>query len=282
MSFSFVAPRPRHVDELYHQYTRLTAGVPHCLPIGEAFFGEQLVRQREATVLVAEDSAGAALGFAAYTAVSDDQENTGDAVTALFFDNRSVGSALLQECARRSQHLTLAFPASHGMSPIRAYNAGWNGLSDRLAHVGHVLALAGFTPYYRELSMIGDLDAIEHTPVDVPGIDIQFFVEEDGSFRQQAIDGEQKSGVCSYYLLARYTDDPRATRIGYIDGLWVPERARRRGIGRALMLHALAHVRALGCTECWLTTGADNWPAQPLYLALGFAFVDCSASFKRR
>ncbi|HEU5086966.1 MAG TPA: GNAT family N-acetyltransferase, partial [Roseiflexaceae bacterium] len=219
--------------------------------------------------------------FAAYTTVTDDQENTGDAVTALFFDDMAVGSALLQECARRSQRLTLAFPASHGMSPVRVYNAGWNGLSDHLALVGRVLALAGFTPYYREMSMICDLAASEHMPVDVPGIGIQFVLEEDGSFRQQAIDGEQKSGVCSYYLLSGYTDDPRGARIGYVDGLWVPERARRHGIGRALMLHALAHLHALGCTECWLTTGADNWPAQPLYLALGFAFVDCSASFKR-
>ena len=47
------------------------------------------------------------------------------------------------------------------------------------------------------------------------------------------------------------------------------------------MLRALGHLRRLGCDTCWLTTGADNWPAQPLYLALGFEIVDCSASYRK-
>jgi ribosomal protein S18 acetylase RimI-like enzyme len=47
------------------------------------------------------------------------------------------------------------------------------------------------------------------------------------------------------------------------------------------MLRTLEHMRSLGCHSCWLTTGAENWPAQPLYLALGFEIVDCTASYQK-
>ncbi len=33
---------------------------------------------------------------------------------------------------------------------------------------------------------------------------------------------------------------------------------------------------------CWLTTGADNWEAQPMYLLLGFEIVDTSACYTRQ
>jgi aminoglycoside 6'-N-acetyltransferase I len=277
----FVPPRPEHTPALYAQYTRLTAGVPHCLELSEAAFAGQLLQAEAIDTLVAEGEQGQALGFAAHTHVTDDRDNSAQALTALWFDQLEVGTALLAECRQRAgQGDLLAFPAAHGRSPIRAYNAGWNGLSDRLASQGWLLARAGFRPYYRELHMICDMASQQHAPAEVAGVTIAL-AEEQGTFVQRASQGDQTLGVCEYYLLSRYTDSQRAARIGYVDGLWVRESARRHGIGRALMLHALAHQRSIGCEASWLTTGADNWPAQPLYLGLGFAFVDCSASFRR-
>lgn len=44
------------------------------------------------------------------------------------------------------------------------------------------------------------------------------------------------------------------------------------------MLRALADLRARSREWCWLGTGADNWGAQSLYLALGFTVVDGTLS----
>jgi ribosomal protein S18 acetylase RimI-like enzyme len=89
-------------------------------------------------------------------------------------------------------------------------------------------------------------------------------------------------GVCDYGRLdERVSDDPAAAQWGYIWGLDVVEPMRRRGIGRLLMHRALAHLSAQGCRGCWLTTDATNWPAQALYLTLGFEVVDASTCFGR-
>jgi len=46
---------------------------------------------------------------------------------------------------------------------------------------------------------------------------------------------------------------------------------RRRGIGAALLSHALEQARALGATRVTLLTDGDNARAQALYKRLGFA-----------
>jgi len=46
---------------------------------------------------------------------------------------------------------------------------------------------------------------------------------------------------------------------------------RRRGIGAALLAHALEQARALGATRVTLLTDGDNARAQALYKRLGFA-----------
>ncbi|HZF68169.1 MAG TPA: GNAT family N-acetyltransferase [Gemmatirosa sp.] len=57
----------------------------------------------------------------------------------------------------------------------------------------------------------------------------------------------------------------------WINEIGVAPTHQRRGIGRALMQAALAHGRALGCTEAWLGTEPDNLPARRLYESVGSA-----------
>jgi ribosomal protein S18 acetylase RimI-like enzyme len=47
------------------------------------------------------------------------------------------------------------------------------------------------------------------------------------------------------------------------------------------MIESLERFRRLGRAACWLTTGADNWLAQSLYLSLRFEIVDISACYRR-
>jgi ribosomal protein S18 acetylase RimI-like enzyme len=274
------ALRPEHLPALYRLYRAQTDGLPHCLPPSAARFGADLQGFDPDRMIVAEQG-GVACGFAAVAQVKDDQSNEGDALTALFFEDEPAGQALLDACAARSPAPLLAFPQAHGHGPIQAYNVGWHGLSDRLPAVTRLLTRNGYVPYYRELHLSASLSGDLPEAATIAGIDMLAGIGERGNFLQRAWVGEARLGLCIYQLLADKSDDPRAARTGYVDWLWVDDSLRRRGVARSLMLRAMAHLREIGCEACWLTTGADNWPAQPLYFSLGFEVVDCSACFRR-
>jgi ribosomal-protein-alanine acetyltransferase len=55
-----------------------------------------------------------------------------------------------------------------------------------------------------------------------------------------------------------------------IQTIAVAESARRRGLGRVLMLRMIAEARDRGATELFLEVRADNPSAQTLYESLGF------------
>jgi ribosomal protein S18 acetylase RimI-like enzyme len=55
-----------------------------------------------------------------------------------------------------------------------------------------------------------------------------------------------------------------------IEELAVDERARRQGVGRALIQAALDWAKAQGCSEVEVSTDHDNLDAQAFYRRLGF------------
>lgn len=95
-------------------------------------------------------------------------------------------------------------------------------------------------------------------------------------------------GRHGYYLIA--SDDashPDAPILGYaglrapsgsdqadIQTIAVASSARRRGLGRALMIALLAEARSRGASEVFLEVRADNPHAQALYASLGFEQID--------
>jgi ribosomal protein S18 acetylase RimI-like enzyme len=275
------ALQPEHLADLYRLYRAQTDPLPHCLTPSFARFAADLARPEAGQIIVAA-SADRALGFAALQTVTDDQEQAADAVTTLFFDDDAAGAALLEACAARARPgPLLAFPQASGHVAVQGYNAGWDGLSDRLASQARLLARHGFVPYYRELLLSCGLAA---APPDMPtldGIRLEGGASDNGGERERAWINEERIGLCLFATTEAAADDQRAARVGYINWLWTDERTRRRGVARTLMLRALERLRARGCDTCWLSTGADNWPAQALYLRLGFAVVDTTASFIR-
>jgi len=274
--------RPEHIPALYDLYVAQTAGLPHCLLSSQVRFAVDLTRPEVGQILVAE-AEGPVAGFAVLRAVTDDQDREADAVTALFFVDEVAGAALLEACVQRARSgPVLAFPQAHGNAPVQGYNAGWDGLSDRLSVQARLLAQCGFVPYYRELLLACDLDGEVGEARVSDEVAFEGGASEHGGFRQRAWLGGERVGLCLYATTAANSDDPRAARTGYVHWLWTDEATRRRGVARELMLRALVHLRSLGCERCWLGTGADNWPAQTLYLALGFVVVDSTVSFLRR
>jgi ribosomal protein S18 acetylase RimI-like enzyme len=292
-----VPVRSEHVDQLLAIYLAQVAGAPHCcLAPGRARFRNDLLgltiqptrlhpAPQQSHVFVAEES-GTAHGLAALTTYHDWDDGEHQAITGLFFAHESAGHALVRACEAHATSGELdAFPNSHGNTLIQAYNAGWDGLSDRIPGVAQVLAQHGYVPYERELHLAKQLPHVQCAPrllspaiaIRVPGAPAGYRE----ALLAQALDGESVVGACSCSTLALLTDEPAASRTGYIEWLHVNEGYRRRGIARALMAAAMDGLVAQGCEACWLTTAADNWAAQSLYLTLGFSVVDCSASFRK-
>ena len=91
------------------------------------------------------------------------------------------------------------------------------------------------------------------------------------------------AGRHGYYLVAEAEDGglegyagllaPQGGGQADIQTIAVVERARRRGLGRTLMLALLAEARRRGAAEVFLEVRADNPGVQALYTALGFAEI---------
>ncbi|MFO7166776.1 MAG: GNAT family N-acetyltransferase [Chloroflexota bacterium] len=288
-----VPPRAQHVPQLHQLYLDAVAAAPHCrFAPDEARFGDELLGRaapvpllsapRDQRVFVAEEG-GAARGFAALAWYTDWDGGEHQAITALFFADEAAGRALIDACeGAAGPGRLLAFPDTHGKSPVAEYNCGWNGLSDRVPHVARALVRAGYSPYQRELHMALDLRAFPPQALPVPaGVELSEEPDDRGRVWIRAIVGGRKVADCIFSTLSQLSPDADAARTGYIWGLGVVEGFRRRGLARVLMARALERLVGQGCDACWLTTTADNWPAQPLYLSLGFVVVDCSASFRK-
>jgi phosphopantethiene--protein transferase domain len=71
------------------------------------------------------------------------------------------------------------------------------------------------------------------------------------------------------------------TPVGYIEGWFVDESARGRGIGRALIETAEEWARARGCRELASDADVDNLSGQQAHRALGFEEVGRNVHYRR-
>lgn len=69
--------------------------------------------------------------------------------------------------------------------------------------------------------------------------------------------------------------------VGFLEGWYVDEEHRRRGIGRALLQAAEDWARSKGCREMASDTWLDNEPSQHAHQVLGFEVVDRCVHFRK-
>jgi aminoglycoside 6'-N-acetyltransferase I len=69
--------------------------------------------------------------------------------------------------------------------------------------------------------------------------------------------------------------------VGFIEGWFVYEPARRHGIGKALMREAERWARRHGCIEMASDTWIDHADSQKAHQALGFEVVDRCVHFRK-
>ena len=77
--------------------------------------------------------------------------------------------------------------------------------------------------------------------------------------------------------MALVASTPASLRLGHfwqLRDLYVADRHRRQGVGRALLTRVLDAAAAEGALRVSLTTEADNMGALTLYRQLGFEPVD--------
>jgi ribosomal protein S18 acetylase RimI-like enzyme len=284
-----VALDPSHIEAVVTLYQRAIRSVPHCrfVPSRQAFTTAlQRTAAERGPLLVALD-AGVPRGVAALNDRDETIEGRRTAeITALFVDEIDAGDLLLDAVATwahaREVKRLLAFPATHFHCPFPGYNGGWDGLSDRVGLVAQVLTRHGFIPFHRELHMEYAGAWYPSGPLSAPqGIRVVQRTVAQGQVVAAAFDGEREVGECVYSPLTRISDGPGAEKWGFVWNLEVVEAERRRGIGRYLLSFALTELCAQQCRGVWLTTEAGNWPAQALYLALGFVVVDGSSCFHK-
>ncbi|MCD9086629.1 GNAT family N-acetyltransferase [Stenotrophomonas sp. SY1] len=81
---------------------------------------------------------------------------------------------------------------------------------------------------------------------------------------------DQADKTLGFTQLYPMFDSVGATRSFVLYDLFVSPTARRQGVARTLMEHAVATARELGAGRVELQTAKDNLPAQRLYEGLGW------------
>jgi len=158
------------------------------------------------------------------------------------------------------------------------YNAGYCGAIESNALLVRVLSRGGFRIRYRELCLACDEPTASP---DTNGPPVERGRRADGRPVVRAMDEAGVTGTCQYDLVRPHRGEhPAGASVGYIEGLGVEERARGRGLGRALLRAAIAHLVAMGCASVWLTTGSENYRAQNLYFSMGFRLVDSALTLR--
>jgi ribosomal protein S18 acetylase RimI-like enzyme len=279
--------QPAHLPSLYQGYRQLVAAIPHCRFIpSQAYVGQALAQAEQAgTRLLVAECRNEVCGVASFRPAAPAHDGVHEMeITSLFAPEEATTAALLEACLAQAEgaRRLVAFPPEHLHCPLPSYNAGWDELSDKLPWVARALARHGFAPVHRELHLECAAPHFPYSPAEMPPApDGITMVEgsEGGYMAVRAMAGDQEAGICLFTLLSAHSDHPEAHEWGYVDWLHVAESQRRRGLGRYLMTWALGRLRERGCQGCWLTPGANNWPAQPLYLGLGFEIRDTSSSW---
>ena len=197
-------------------------------------------------------------------------------------EGRGVGTALRDAAEARA--------AERGEALVRQYVPTTNEAART-----HLLD-AGYWPAYSYFRMRMDLANVPQPPADVPvrefsrGADdapVHALVEEAmagvagneprslESWQAAKVDKEgwdpslwllheEADGLAGVVLCERWEDE-----VGYVDYLAVAARSRGRGLGRALLLHGLAALRAAGLGIAELSVQGENASATRLYESAG-------------
>ena len=281
------------LDPARDLYNMLTRRLPHCFPAGRSEFREAMEAPPElanAPLQFAAIEGDWLQGFA-FGSVCDDSDGParvaepGDGLlTGLYCRSSAAAEALISAALR---HLGLAgaarfvaFDAGESRNHLRFFNSGFPACSETLAFVPQSLARSGFVVATRELHLTRDLICEETGPPShlksPPGIGARWISDHPALLELHAMRRERAIARCEGRLLQSRLNAAAARSRGYIQWLGVDPEFQGRGIGRFLLREMLRRMALLGMKQVFLTTGSQNWRAQPLYYSEGFVLAGTS------
>lgn len=294
----------RWINQAREIYNRLTAPLPFSLPAGEEEFATAL--ERDPTLAgqpfrLAAVEADRLRGFASGAVNLDSDSHRvarfGDGILhTLFAEDAAAADMLLRAALDRFSSAgagrIVAFDAGEKENRLRFFNGGFAAFPEQLPGTLQALALAGFTLGARELHMTRELGAADIARVakeekeslrssSASAVELRWQNPSPAILELEARTGDVFAGQCNAFVMSSLQSHPEAALRGYIDWLGVEPAHQRQGIGRRLLGTMLAEMERRGLRRVFLTTGSQNWRAQPLYLSFGFLVTGTSVTMIR-
>lgn len=106
---------------------------------------------------------------------------------------------------------------------------------------------------------------------DVEHAELQQMLDDDEGLVLLAFDGDGRPlGLVEAGLRHDYVNGTSSSPVGFLEGWYVVEDMRGRGVGKALVAELARWATGLGCTELGSDTGLDNAVAQLAHERCGF------------
>lgn len=97
-----------------------------------------------------------------------------------------------------------------------------------------------------------------------------------------AFEGDKAVGFAQCQLRRDYVEGTHTSPVGYLEGIFVREEFRSRGLARALLAACEDWARAMGCTEFASDCELDNRDSLRFHMALNFTEANRIICFTKK
>ncbi len=109
----------------------------------------------------------------------------------------------------------------------------------------------------------------DHTAAEMNDGLAKIMAQEDAAFLL-AYDGENAMGFAQCQLRHDYVEGTDSSPVGYLEGIYVAEDFRKKGVAKALLSACEGWAKAKGCREFASDCGLDNAQSLKFHMAMGF------------
>ena len=169
-----------------------------------------------------------------------------------------------------------------GSSPADYWPAAW--VTDYQLYTLPLFSSNGYDIKQKGICChLPDYELAEPSHDDV-GIQIRL-IQQDGDITRPNLNVEivrEAEVICQVLISSLELSEPYQSQACCIDGFGTAEHERRKGIGRFAMEVAMTEMSKLGYKHMVLDVENDNYPAQLMYLSMGFHKLSNTYNAKKR